>query len=189
MWKTRRKPAHPVASTQRLFLALWPDDKTRDHIDGLSRKLADWGGRRVPARNLHITLAFLGDVCDSQTAALCQSLDELPSQSGSQESACTITLDHIGYWRQPRVLWLGCATNPAASQLQAGIRRVVRSHELERDPRPWAPHVTVRRNVRRGPQHESIEPLAWTVSEFVLVKSEFSANGGVRYSVVNSWSL
>ena len=47
----------------RLFFALWPDGDTRKAINGLARPaVRRAGGRPVPARHFHMTLAFLGEV-------------------------------------------------------------------------------------------------------------------------------
>ncbi len=53
----------------RLFFALWPDPPTRTALAMLVDGLPLVGGRRVPAENLHLTLAFLGNVDEGAAAA------------------------------------------------------------------------------------------------------------------------
>jgi len=55
--KTETSESGPL----RLFFALWPDDATRDALNRTGKWLHQhWGGRRMRADTLHITLAFLG---------------------------------------------------------------------------------------------------------------------------------
>jgi 2'-5' RNA ligase len=52
---------HGTPAPARLFLALDPPQATRDRLAALGTvAAARWGGRPVPARNLHLTLAFVG---------------------------------------------------------------------------------------------------------------------------------
>lgn len=51
---------------QRLFFALWPSDEARAALAGWRDALPRPGGRPTAARNLHLTLAFAGDV-DAET--------------------------------------------------------------------------------------------------------------------------
>ena len=55
----------------RIFFALWPDAGARDALSALARDTAaQTGGRAPSAGNLHLTLAFLGDVAAARIAAL-----------------------------------------------------------------------------------------------------------------------
>lgn len=51
------------SQTPRLFFALWPPDDLRQRLDEQAHQFPVEGrARRVPARNLHVTLAFIGEV-------------------------------------------------------------------------------------------------------------------------------
>ena len=54
--------ARPEAPRQRLFFALWPDDAVRARLDQAGEELLGKRVKRVPAANLHLTLAFAGAV-------------------------------------------------------------------------------------------------------------------------------
>ena len=59
----------------RLFFALWPDAFTQQSwFSELAPFLAPLGGRRVPAANLHLTLAFYGDVSEHRLDDLAEAL-------------------------------------------------------------------------------------------------------------------
>ena len=64
---------------RRLFAALWPDAKVRHELTMLQARpeIRAAGGRTVPAKNIHMTLRFLGDVDASQQGAL-EASERLP---------------------------------------------------------------------------------------------------------------
>jgi RNA 2',3'-cyclic 3'-phosphodiesterase len=58
-----------IAIAHRLFVALDLPDDARLSFANLSRRLADeYGGRAVPAENLHITLSFVGAIAGETVA-------------------------------------------------------------------------------------------------------------------------
>ena len=68
-------------ATQRLFFALWPDDATRDALDRTGKWLhRHWGGRRMRADTLHLTLAFLGDTPAAARDAFLPMIDAIRAE-------------------------------------------------------------------------------------------------------------
>ena len=74
------------------------------------------GGRTVPAKNIHMTLRFLGDVDASQQEALEARLAEFVFEP------VTLTLDRVGYWPGSGILWLGPRTTPRT--LSVAVQRL-----------------------------------------------------------------
>src|SRR5947209_4967703 len=60
----------------RLFVALWPDDRTLCDLIAFSSEL-DWSGdaRPKPAERLHVTVAFIGNVPRSQIENIADSIN------------------------------------------------------------------------------------------------------------------
>jgi RNA 2',3'-cyclic 3'-phosphodiesterase len=103
----RPSPAPAAPDTLRLFFALWPDDATRDALNRAGKWLHQhWGGRRMRADTLHITLAFLGSTPAEQLDALTACADAV------QADAFELILDQAGYWRHNRIGWLGASQTP-----------------------------------------------------------------------------
>ena len=60
--------------------------------------------------NLHITLAFLGEISNHRVERLCHSVDQYLQHRSLPGDA--LNLDQVGYWPKPRILWLGPAHWP-----------------------------------------------------------------------------
>lgn len=164
---------------RRLFFALWPDPTTRKAI--VDRRAAFWNepGRRVPDRNLHITLLFLGD----QPPALVEPVIE--AAAGVSGPGFALELDRLGWFARARVAWLGGPAPRAGEMLVDTLDAAVRSIGIELQRRRWHPHVTLFRRVDRRPRLPEIEPLAWAVAGFSLVESI----PGQPYQVLRTWPL
>ncbi|HEX4240645.1 MAG TPA: 2'-5' RNA ligase family protein [Steroidobacteraceae bacterium] len=55
----------------RVFFALWPDDAVREQLAPCAAALRlSSGARLVPARNYHVTVAFIGEVTAGELDAL-----------------------------------------------------------------------------------------------------------------------
>jgi 2'-5' RNA ligase len=171
-----------MSERQRLFFALWPSDELREALVPLQQLKQECGGRAVPTDNVHITLNFLGNVDADTRDCLEQAASEItipPFQ---------LLLDRYGYWRRPRVMWLGCSDMPEPLlHLVDALNRAVEGCGLQPERRPYHAHMTLLRKAKQAPNEPAPE-LDWPVSEFVLVES-VSIPGGVEYRVLRRWPL
>ncbi len=175
---------HPVESgTLRLFFALWPDDATRDALNRTGKWLHQhWGGRRMRADTLHLTLAFLGNTPADR-------MDTLDACVGTiRPAAFDLILDQTGYWRHNRIGWLGVSQTPSAHlELVGALTAVLQGAGFPVDARPHVPHVTLLRNTAGGDVPVCV-PVRWQANDFVLVKS-VTGYDGARYEVIRRWPL
>jgi len=178
---TESSPAQP--GTLRLFFALWPDDATRDALNRTGKWLHQhWGGRRMRADTLHITLAFLGSTPAEQLEALFACAEAV------QTDAFDLILDQAGSWRHNRIGWLGASqTPPQYIELVGALNAALRGAGYSVDARPHVPHVTLLRNSVGGAVPEC-EPVCWPISDFVLVASRRESDG-MHYDVIRRWPL
>ncbi len=170
----------------RLFFALWPDEALRRALaDRVQPLLPADLGRPVPPQNLHVTLAFLGNVAP----------DRIPLLEGLAEKlawpAVDVVFDRLGVWPKARLLCLEAATPPealiaAVAQLHDSLREA--GFEIER--RPFRMHITLVRNMPGNPiagEGLRVTPeIVWPVRGMALVAST-SAPGGSQYSVLRQW--
>lgn len=170
--------------TRRLFFALWPDDALRVRLVRETRKaVRRSGGRPVPPRNLHATLAFLGN----QPAQLFDGI--VAAAARVRATGAELVLDRYGYWPKPRVFWIGPAEcPPALARLSRDLWSRLTELGIEPDVRQFRPHVTLARKVAAVPEVPEPEPLGWQVSEFALVES-VTDRRGARYRVVHRFGL
>ena len=146
-------------------------------------QLPSGSGKLVPKRNLHITLAFLGPL---ETGVV----NNLRRDAASIKTAAfTLQLDQLGWWRQPRVAWLGAADNPRTLlDLVAAVNKMLMTHGLRPDDRPYQAHLTIARKVTKNPGEFTFDPILWPVSSFALVQSR-TLPAGAEYEVIATWPL
>jgi 2'-5' RNA ligase len=172
----------------RLFYALWPDVRVREHLAQAAAALQLAGAaRRVPCDNFHVTLAFIGEVAASQ-------LPVLRRIGGAQRApGCTITFDACAYWPEPQVVVAVARENPAAlTELSTILHQSLRlggaAPHSERAPPPLRAHVTLARKVAQAPVLQALSPIQWDVLSFSLVSSDTRGAQSV-YTVVDTWPL
>lgn len=131
----------------RSFVALLLNEEARtavaaeiERLRPLSRAVA-W----VPARNLHITLRFLGEQGEP---ALEQARGAL-QEAAAATTPFTLGLHGLGAFpgfERPRILWAGVAQGALeVRELQARVERTLEERGIAREPRPWHPHLTIGR--------------------------------------------
>jgi 2'-5' RNA ligase len=172
----------------RCFFAVEPDERARAKLEGvLADARATLGDaadafRWVQAKNIHITLHFLGNVELPRVGQLTELLTR-----GLQEPAFRAMTGDLGRFPSsgpPKVLWLG---------LSAGVHELRRVHRelagpveeagLPVDDRPFTPHLTLARardrdrsrtrHVRWPPAIQP-EPIEWLVTHVTLMQSDLA---------------
>jgi 2'-5' RNA ligase len=168
-----------------LFFALWPEPETAQAIWQATRSLVPKGvGRRLVPAHIHLTLAFLGSLNEAQERCVRQVADRVPG------APFTLELDQAGHFPRPQVVWLGTRQMPTALQgLQSKlVSQLIQSCDYEPEARPFVPHITLWRKVRRVSLPETIAAIPWPVSHFVLARSR-TLPSGAEYSIVQEWPL
>ncbi|MGH8128712.1 MAG: RNA 2',3'-cyclic phosphodiesterase [Gammaproteobacteria bacterium] len=170
--------------TERLFFALWPDAALRHTIYKATRQAAKIsGGKPVPAENFHITLAFLGSLVPAD-AAIAREV-----AGGIRSEAFDLTLDRLGFWPKPRVVWLGASRVPEAAQrLARELISGLQASGLKLDIKPFMPHVTLARKVGKPGEFGPVTPVQWPATAFVLVRSVTHPEGS-DYLILQKWPL
>jgi 2'-5' RNA ligase len=170
-------------TTQRLFFALWPDDAVRAQLRAAQDAMPRRGGRPVHVEDIHVTLAFLGQVEAERRACM------EAAAGGVSAAPFELLIDRQGYWPRPRVAWCAPAEIPEALRdLVQRLGRALRPCAFEPERRPYSPHVTLFRDSRAVPEGPLERPVRWPCRDFVLVATS-PVPGGPRYQVLARWPL
>ena len=97
----------------RLFTALRPSDEFRAALADLQNRIRAAGvtGRYPDPSNLHMTMAFIGEWPEDVTHVLPQVKHPFP-----------ITLSHLGYFPEAKVLWAGTEPSEPLDNLVKQVR-------------------------------------------------------------------
>lgn len=175
----------------RLFFALWPSPTRRQALAAATaRAVSQVDGRAVPPANLHVTLAFLGTVPAERLPELV-----LAGGQGSHR-AVDLDFDRLEYWPKPKVVVAMASVAPDAGfELVERLWQRLEPLGFPRDQRPWRPHMTLVRKIRRPPPDglsldalfagSVRDPAPWGLA---LVESVTDPEGA-RYRPLAEWPL
>jgi len=172
---------------RRLFFALWPTDAVRARLAAEAQAHAALG-RVIAARNLHVTAVFLGAVPEERVAHARESAQS--TQKLTFGGKFMLHLERIEFWRRSNLLCLTAErAPPELLSIVDGLRAGLRERGFEvRDHDTFRPHVTLVRDVARGPGAAGVASVHWPVESFVLVESQVGQRGS-EYTVLEEWSL
>ena len=131
----------------RAFVALQLPEGFATETAALSRSLGtSLEGRFLPRDVHHLTLAFLGDIDDSEVARAMEAMDEACEGIG----AASLASDGLGKFGRTgdATLWLGIKHAPDLELLAARLREALASRDVPYDAKPFKPHITLARRVR-----------------------------------------
>lgn len=160
----------------RLFIAIGFSEENKSKLYGLTQRLRAQAlqGNTTKKENLHLTLAFIGEVPNTTYKKTCAVLDVL------QSAPFEVTFDRLGKFSQPdgALYWLGSGRNGALEKLQRQLLAALKQNHIPVDEKPFKPHITLgRRMVMEEGFSEidfsgHIEPVCQQVNRVSLMKSE-----------------
>jgi len=176
----------------RLFFALQPSaEQNATLAEDVAPLVAQLGAQRVPAKNLHVTLCFVGAVAEEQLDALQAAANDV------RAPAVIMHFDRIEYWAKPKIL---CATTDQSAsassvqELSAHLANASLAAGFAPDTKPFRAHLTLARKVdaKSAAACEWPRALAAPVTvhcdRFALMRSDKGEVGSI-YSVVAEWPL
>jgi 2'-5' RNA ligase len=176
--------------SHNLFFALWPDDAVRERIASAAQHLKKMHaprGRWIRPHRYHLTLRFLGGhpTLPGPLLAACHAAGD-----AVRAAPFSFALDVAGSFANRRIpWWLGCQAMPATlDRVWDGLAQALRENGIANDePTPRVAHVTLLRDADRPLAAERIAPIAWPVSELVLIDSLLGAASS--YTILRRWPL
>jgi 2'-5' RNA ligase len=166
----------------RLFVALDLPAEVRADLATWADATAPPEVRRVPAENLHVTLAFLGSRGEEEAGAVARMLATCARRLGPLQTAGALWLPP----RRPGVLSVAVQSGEGLSSLRSDLVAALRvAIAFEPEARPFRPHITVgrvARGTRIDTRGERLAPpqLSFVPPALTLYRSH-SGRGGARY--------
>ena len=174
-----------MPEARRLFFALaLPKPLQQQVITWRAESFAADAGRPVAAANLHMTLAFLGEISEQKANVLVDIASRIQSPDFSMQ------LDDLGHWPRPGVVWLGTRRAPTALlQLASLLRSHAARNGCHQSNLPFHPHISLLRGATQPLALPASTP-QWTLTaaDFGLYESRFH-QGRTRYQCLHSWPL
>ena len=165
----------------RLFLALLPSPAATAALARTALEVqSTCGGRATPAENLHVTLAFLGEVAPARLPAV----EDACAAAGG--APFTVSLDHLCAVRD--MVWAGGTAPAGLVNLVADLHRHLVGAGVGLDARPFRLHVTLVRRALRALPAVAWQPVQWPAGHFSLMQSRPGPRGPV-YFELRSWGL
>ncbi len=175
----------------RLFVAIETPPEVRKQLSALIAELRslDLPVKWEQTDKLHLTLKFIGDTAGENIPAITTALK---AAATNIPDPLLIRYGSLGMFpdrARPRIFWVG-VENPdgVLRRLQSSVEQVLEPLGIEREQRPFHPHVTIGRfgvgkiTDRLLAQAETLTLHAdqVSVSEFTLMKSELKPDGAIH---------
>ncbi len=172
----------------RLFIAIELPDELKWALGRLRTDIP--GARWVPAEQIHLTLAFLGEVEEEIVGLLTFELARIQSPAFKLRFTGTGCFPNR---HRPRVLWIGLQPEPSLNDLAAKVNEVVQACGIPLEERPFSPHITLARfkvpaSRETGifiDQHQKVDLPHLSVQEFTLFQSKLTTQGSVHTPIKN----
>ena len=160
----------------RLFIAIQLSEKMRKALVSCLHDLKKQGveGNYVPAQNLHLTLAFIGEYRDPEQVKRILASVPLP--------AFRLALSEKGNFGN--ILWAGVKGNQKLKTYVRDLRAALKNAGIPFEDDRFTPHITLIRKVSaRSPYQVHLPKAEMEVKRASLMKSETN-NGKVTYREV-----
>ena len=131
----------------RLFIAINFDDNIREELYNNIEDLRDEAkkGSFSPVENLHLTLAFIGELDKRNVQTVKDAMIYAVANLGDE---LEITLGDFGSFRGKnggRLYWRGIEETEALTELQKTLVRQLKYLGIPVDDKPFVPHITLAR--------------------------------------------
>ena len=126
-------------------------------------------GRPAPSLNLHVTVAFIGEV-DAERIDALRAIGALVAPN---VPPFVLTLDRAGTFRGTGIAWAGASSPPPPLvELAQSLADALAAHGFPSDRRAFSPHVTLARRCKAPGLAVLAMPVAWAVTRLALDVSE-----------------
>ena len=182
----------------RIFIGVKLNETVHQKIETFLKPFKKAGTpiRWVKPENVHITLKFIGEVPKDKYLQIEKQLSNLDLAVDSMDIKLT-GCGKFGKQDTLNIFWIGLEPNPLLNRLYDLIEESLNKIGIEKESRPFKPHITVGRNKRNYNfkgfyetiADKSDQPIAeFTVSHFQVFKSDLKPEGPI-YTILKEIPL
>lgn len=181
---TTKKPTHKKENTIRVFFALWPDPAIQKQLGQIARRLKPMcEGRAVQTQNIHLTLAFLGNIDINRLPELQLAASRISVQSFN------FLIQEIDYWKRNKIIYARAKRFPPELYLLAeSLSDTLTAASFKFDQHTFKPHITLLRQAKNVTENNISEPIQWHAKEWCLLQSKLTPKGA-NYIPLGCWPL
>jgi 2'-5' RNA ligase len=163
----------------RLFIAINFNNETRSRLLALLDELRgkSESGNFCTPENLHLTLAFIGEVTPKKVDTVKAVMDTVTFEPF--ETA----VERLGTFSRGTLWWAGLREDKPLMDLQHEVEHKLALCGFEMDGRKYNPHITLGREIVTEVKPWQIKPFGETIRAIDLMKSE-RINGKLTYTSI-----
>lgn len=171
----------------RLFIAINFTPEVKGKLSRVIQELNKEAlrGNFTKTSNLHLTLAFLGEVSSNRIQDILKVMNQIFKGKNSFE----IKIGGLGKFinREELLYWCGIQENETLTKLQNMLIQGLKAYEFTVDDKPFQPHITLGRRCKMGLNFDEkefakkIPPINMEVAMIHLMKSE-NKEGKIIYT-------
>lgn len=185
----------------RIFIGIKMDDAVHDRIERFLKPFKKFSTpvRWTKTSNIHITLKFIGEVpedrCKEIETRLCK--ENFSAVTGGLLDIKLSGCGKFGKKESLNIFWIGIDENLPLKQLYHKIEDTITPLGVEKEIRPFKPHITVGRNKKNfnfKPFYKLIEEYghqtvaSFSAPSFQLFKSDLRPEGPI-YTILKEIPL
>lgn len=176
---------------QRIFIALKIPLEIRKKLYQVQKKYRKLNVRWTPLENIHLTLAFLGNIWPEEITKTSNIVEEV-GERYEPFKLQTIKACAGPNPKNPHLIWVELKENNNLAHLVEDLRQEIPYGHLkdEKPKRVFHPHITIARNRGEGsiPKIACPLDLKFKAETINIMKSELKPNGA-KYSLVGKIKL
>jgi len=181
----------------RIFIAINLPPEIKSMLMHYAKKYKDLPAKWVDPENLHITLAFLGNISDLELGNVCMAA----KKEAVQHVPFSINLTNLSYGpdeKNPKMVWVATEKSRELSLLKRGVEEALSEViNFKPEERSFNPHITLARiqqmalrmmDLEERPQINENLDMSFLVESIEVMESILKKTGP-QYSIVESYRL
>ena len=166
----------------RLFIAIELNDRVKDELCVIQKRLKLRGmrGNFTIRKNMHLTLAFIGEYSDPEQVS--DALNEVFFEP------MKLTLDGFGFFKD--LYWIGIKEDKGLIENVKRLRKSLADNGIPFDRKKFVPHITLVRNIEfdRDLPTDCPFPAAMEVEYISLMRSD-RGKSGMIYTPISGYEI